>query len=387
MSKVVIVSALRAPIGKIPGELTYINEIQLLAKVFKSVTHDFENINIDEAITGSSFPIERDNLCRKAVTVAGLSSKISASTVSKTCASSDEALSIAFNKISSDSANVVLVGGSEKISNSSYTLHFMKNNIKKSVKKNIPNFDNICNSILENDMTYICEMLSRKHNITRKMQDDFTIQSIRKAIEANDKGKFSHEIVPIKYEKDNQSHYLNVDEMLTLERREEDICNASPMFIKDGTLTQYNSATMCDCATAMVVMKTQLLVDLNLNPLVGICAIESTGVENSNIGHAMETCVTSILKKNGLHKNDIDVFEINESFAVQALSVINSLEIDADKVNVNGGSLALGYPIGATGMRMNITLIHEMLRKKSKYGLSVMCAGGNMAQAIIFERV
>lgn len=385
MKKAAVIAACRSPISKIPGELNYIGEIELLAEVFKAVIKINKPLTIDEVIVGSSFPIERDNLSRKAILSVGLPPTISATTVNKTCASSDEALAIACHKIRCENEKTMLVGGIEKVSNSSYALHYMKKNIKKTIRNRMPTFNDIHRNILENDMTYICERLSRTHNITRQMQDEYTIDSMKKAIHANKQKHFRDEIVPITYKKDKQEHELYMDELLLSDRSQYDIISAPPMFLKDGVLTQYNAATMCDCAAAMLITEYDRALHMGLNPLVVVHAMETIGVTNDRMGHAMTKCVEGILEKSALKKSDIDLYEINESFAVQAMITIDSLGLDKSKVNVNGGNLALGYPIGATGLRMNITLIHEMLRRNSKYGLSVMSAGGNMAQAVIFE--
>lgn len=386
MKRIAVISAKRSPVGKIPGELNYINETKLISKIFKAVSNKYEDI-IEEAILGSSFPIEKDNLCRKAVLDANLSSKISSSTISKTCASSDEALLTAFNKIFCGKAESILVGGIEKISNSSYTLHFMKQNIKKAMKGSLPYFADTINNILENDMVYICEMLSKKYNISRKNQDEFTINSIRSAKIAQQKGYFNNEIYRIGYKLNNEDHILENDEMLLYERTENEIYNAKPMFVKDGCITQYNAAPMCDCAAAILLMDYNIANTKSIKPLVSLLDTACIGVPKENIGFAMIECVKKILKENRLNKSDIDLFEINESFAAQAIFTASNLALDMDKVNVNGGNLALGYPIGVTGLRMSITLIHEMKRRNARLGLSVMCAGGNMANAVIYENI
>lgn len=385
MNKIAIITAKRSAIGKIPGELNYINETELIATIFKAVTTDLPNTKIDEALLGSSFPIERDNLCRKAILKAGLPSSISAATISKTCASSDEALLIACNKIWSGTIKTALVGGVEKVGNSPYTLHFMKQNIKRSVKGDLPYFKDIENNFLENDMVYICEKLSKTYNISRRIQDDFTIRSINKALKANLKGNFQTEIVPIIYKHEDLSYQISSDEMLLYDRNESDIYNVMPMFLKDGTITQYNAAPMNECATAMLIMDLQEARRLGLEPMAWIVDTTTIGVPDYNVGEAMPRCVSKLLNNNHLSSEDIDLYEINESFAAQAIHTINCLKLDTAKVNVNGGNLALGYPIGTTGLRMNISLLYEMLRRKVRFGLSVMCAGGYMANATLLE--
>lgn len=385
MKKIVVVAAKRSPISKIPGELNYINETDLVALVIKDASIGLENY-IDEAILGSSFPVERDNLCRKALIKAGLSPKIPAFTISKTCASSDEALLLGYNKIACQQAKAVLVCGSEKISNSSYALHFLKKNVKRSVQNSLQEYADVLDGIQENDMVYINEMLAKRYAVSRHEQDEFTIQSIRKAKKANQKGYFNNEIIPI-----SQDHTggngLYIDEWLSLERKEEEIRSAPPMFIIDGCITQYNAAPICDTAVAMVLMEYNLARELGIRPIAFLHEIISTGVENDQMGMSMKDCIKKMLYKNNLSLSAIDLFEINESFAVQVLCTMNTLDLLNDRVNVNGGNLALGYPIGATGLRMSVSLLYEMKRRQAEYGMSVMCAGGNMANGVIYKNI
>ncbi|MFZ5351518.1 MAG: thiolase family protein [Bacillota bacterium] len=385
--KIAVVAACRTPIGRIPGELNYISDVKLLAEAFKEAVKrsGVPDAYIDSAYTGCSFPVERDNLCRKAVVEAGLSKKINGTTISKTCASSDEALAHATHKIQSGQAEAMLVGGIEKISNSSYALHFLKNNVRNIVKGNLPKLEDIENNIQENDMVPICEMLSRKYNISRHEQDLFALESYCKAQNALKAGRFQDELIDIEYTNDGVSHKLVYDELLMLEKEEDKVFSAPPIFLSNGTLTQYNTSLMCDCAAAMVIMDYDRAVQMDLRPLVEIYAVESAGVENDMLGLGMVEAVTNILRKSGLNKQSIGLFELNESFAIQAILCQRMLDIDPDKVNVNGGNLALGYPIGCTGIRMNITLIYEMLRRNVQFGLSAICAGSNMGQAIVFK--
>lgn len=383
MKKIAIVAAKRSPIGRIPGELSHVNETELLAIIMENTAKGFESY-IDEAILGSSFPIEKDNLCRKALLKAGLSPKIPAFTVSKTCASSDEALSIACNKIACQQAKAVLVCGSEKINNSSYALHFLKQDVKRAMKNELKNFSEISDQILENDMVYINEMLARKYAISRMESDDFTILNIGRANRAYLNGNFAEEIVPIS---NNIGNCLFIDEWLSNIRQETDINAAPPMFILDGCITKYNAAPVCDNAAAMILMDYEYAHELGLKPYGLIHATVSTGVENDKTGTAMAKCVEKILDDTGLPLAAIDLFEINDSFAVQALCTMKIAGLSCDKVNVNGGNLALGYPIGATGLRMKISLLYEMKRRNVEYGLSVMCAGGNMANGIIIKGI
>ncbi len=380
-NKIAVIAAGRSPIGKIPGVLNHISETDLLAKIIQAVCKGYEN-SIDEAVLGSGFPVERDNLCRKALLGAGLSPDISCSTVSKTCASSDEALLIAVSKIRTGKAKAVLVCGSEKTSNSPYILHFMKQNVKRHLKNQLPSLQDIQAHILENDMTYICEYLAKHYHISRKAQDAFNLKSMQKALAA--RALFSEEIIPISYEDGGRQYTANEDELLCSEKTKEEIQNATPMFLQDGTLTQYNSAAICECAAAMLIMDSTEAARRKITPLAYIVDTDCMGVPREQMGHAMAACANKILQNNGLGKRDIDLYEINESFAAQAIFTARTLGLDMERVNVNGGNLALGYPIGVTGLRMQISLIYEMRRRGACIGLSVICAGGNMANASIY---
>lgn len=379
--KIAVISAGRSPIGKIPGVLNNIGETDLLAKIIQAVCKGYEN-NIDEAVLGSGFPVERDNLCRKALLGAGLPPDISCSTVSKTCASSDEALLIAVGKIRTGKAKTVLVCGSEKTGHSPYILHFMKQNVKRHLKNQLPYLRDIQAHILENDMTYISEYLAKQYHISREAQDAFALKSMQKALAA--RTLFSEEIIPIPYEDSGQQYTAAEDELLCSERPEEEILHADPMFLQDGTLTQHNAAAICECAAAMLIMDSEEAARRKIPPIAYIVDTDCMGVPKKQIGHAMAACTNKILQNNELSKRDIDLYEINESFAAQAIFTARTLGLDMERVNVNGGNLALGYPIGVTGLRMQISLIYEMRRRGAFMGLSVICAGGNMANASIY---
>ncbi len=311
-NRVVVVAARRSAISKIPGVLNHVNEVDLLATVFRTVSDGFYDW-IDSAITGSAFPVERDNLCRKAILAAGMPSQITCSTISKTCASSDEALYMAYTKILSGKSRAVLVGGCEKVSNSSYVLHFMKKRVKDSYKEQLPYLCNIEKSYTENDMHYIAEVLAKKQNISREEQDLFAIKSRLKAQNAHETHRFDSEIIPIRYSDEN--NYFQTDELLDQIIDEDEVRIEKPMFIQDGTLTRCNTSPMCDCAVAMVVMSYDVARAAGLKCLAEIKDVSYIGIQQENMGKAMEQCVEKILDENHLEKNEIDLYEINESFA------------------------------------------------------------------------
>ena len=381
--QVVVISARRSAISNVPGAFNQMQEVDLLSTVFGEVSKDLHKW-IDSAILGSAFPIERDNLCRKAVLASGIGSHVDCTTISKTCASSDEALAMAYMQILSGKSQAVLVGGCEKVSNSPYILGFMKKRVKEAEKLQLPLLNDVKKLVNENDMHYIAEILAHEHNISRKAQDSYAIKSRLNAIDAYKSHRFDKEIIPICYSKDNEEQ-LCADELIQQIFKEDEIRSEKPMFVKDGMLTRYNTAPMCDCAVAMVIMDSEIARSASLKYLVEIADVSWIGVRKEDIGYAMKLCVKKILANNHLSEEEIDLYEINESFAAQAIIIMKELGINHNKVNVNGGNLALGYPIGASGLRMCITLIYEMLRSKARYGISTMCGGGAMANAVLFK--
>lgn len=380
MKECIIAETKRSPSGKIPGELSQIGEIDLLSQVFRTVTADRL---VEEALTGCSFPIERDNLCRKAVLAAGLPPDVHAATISKTCASSDEALRIGYERILLGSSRSILVGGIEKISNSPHVLQVMKQNVKRQLHAKTLSRQEAFDQLQENDMAYLAERAAYQNNISRRQQDDFTLHSIEKAHRADRQGYFQEEIAKI--QTGAEGVFLSRDELLQWERTEDDIRRAPPMFLRDGSLTQYNAAAVCDCAVAMLLVEKQTALAQGMVPLSAIRSVVTVGTDR--LGECMQQCMDKLLRINGLRQRDVALYEVNESFAAQAIWVIRECGLEPKRVNVNGGNLALGYPIGATGLRMLTTLAHEMKRRAVRFGVSVMCAGGAMAQAVLLENV
>ncbi len=386
MKNVVVVSACRSPVGKIPGELNAIGEIPLLAKVFQeAVTRAGLPVQIEEALTGASFPIEKDNLCRKAILYAGLSEMISCTTISKTCASSDEALAIAWHKIRNGAAGTILVGGIEKIGNSPYVLHFMKQNVKRMLNKQLPCRAEIEELIQDNDMAYMNEVLARKAGISRQAIDAHTYQSILKAETAYRNGCFAEETVPIPYTENGITRYIIGDEFPQVVRSKREIYEADPMFLKDGVLTRLNSAAIAECAVAMLLMEEDTARTIGLQPIGRIVSVLNTAVPNEERGSSMAKCTQSILERCGLAPFDVGLYSINDSFMVQSMLTVMEMGLDADRVNVDGGNIGLGYPIGATGLRMCTSLLYEMQRRQVSLGLHVIGAGANMAQAVVMQ--
>ena len=305
MRECVMVAARRSPAGKIPGQLNFMTETELLARVMRAVAGTAE---VEEAVVGCSFPIERDNLCRKALLAAGFSARVNASTVSKTCASSDEALRIGYERILLGECRCVLVGGVEKISNSPYILQVMKRNVKRQLRGQTLHRAEAFARLEENDMAYLAELAADRQGITRREQDDFTIESIRRAHRASNEGRFIDELAEIAYDKDGVCYRLRADELLDSERTAGEICRAPAMFLCDGSLTQYNAAPVCDCAAAVLLMEQTLADECGLQPLAAIRSVVPHATDR--MGCCMEECVEKLLRIHRLHRRDISLGRI-----------------------------------------------------------------------------
>lgn len=389
MKKVVVVSAYRTPVGKIPGSLNGLDDVSLMAYCFAETVKrcGIESKSIDDAYVGCSFPGDRDNICRKSILAAGLSQTIPGTSITRTCASSMEALSQGAYKIMAGDAEIVIVGGVESMSNSGYALSYFKKNIKAMLKKQLPSYKAAIEGLEENETVYISEMLARKYNISRQAQDIYAMESHKRAWAAQKTGRYNDELIPINLSIGEKNIELqrdeNIIEDLTLEILEKE----NAIFTQDGMLSRINSAPIGDGAAAIILMSEERARSEGLLPLAEIDKMAVIGLTREKMGHGTVEVVKSILQHKNMSINDIDLFECNESFAVKSILCRRLLNIPSDKFNVNGGSIALGYPVGCTGLRICVTLIHEMSRKHSEYGIAAICAGGCMGQGILFKNM
>lgn len=384
--EVAVLAAVRTPAGKIPGELAYIEDTKLLAAVFRSATKAADGFPIDMAVAGCAFPVEKDNLCRKAALIAGIPPEVHASTVSKTCASSDEAFVIGCQAILCGQAEAVLVGGGEKNSSSPHILGVMKQKVKKAMKNLLPSYEEVRAKMQENDMAYIAESLARKWRLDKATLDRYAISSLQKARIAGKEGRFRKELVSLEYEMEGVIRRIEEDELPGEGSVVDTIYAAGPMFLRDGRHTQYTAAPIADGAAAVLLMEKKAAMKRGLQPLALVMGLMHVGVPAGRLGEAMSVGIEKTLRQAGLRTDEVDLYEINESFAAQALATMLPLGLEAERVNVNGGNLALGYPVGTTGLRMMTTLLAELNRREASYGISAMCAGGHMAQTVLLGR-
>ena len=380
MRNVVIVSAVRTAVGKAGrGTLKDTRPDELAAVAIRAAVERLSNLEpeaIDDVIIGCASP-EREqgyNIARVASLRAGLPVSVPAMTLNRFCASGLESIAVGAESIWAGRAEVVLAGGVESMSRVPFAANLSPN---PYLMEHAPE------AYLSMGLT--AENLAQKYNISREAQDAFALESHRKAVRAVDKGKFQSEIVPIEVEKTGL--VFDTDEGVRRDTSLEALASLKPVFREDGTVTAGNASQMSDGAAAVVLMSAERAEAEGYIPLARFVSYATAGVPPEIMGIGPVPAIPKALQSAGLTLADLDVIELNEAFAVQALAVIQDAELPAQKVNPNGGAIALGHPLGCTGTKLTVSLIHEMHRQDYRYGLVTMCVGGGMGAAGIFERL
>ena len=383
---IVITSAARTAIGSFRGSLKDMQATDLGATVIKSVIKksnlDFKDI--DELIMGQVLTAATgQNPARQAAIQAGIPNEKTAYVINQVCGSGLRSVAAGYQAIMSNDSKIIIAGGQESMTNSPHAINFR--NGKKLDEKNLIDTmikDGLWDAFHGYHMGVTAENVAAKWQITRKDQDDFALSSQLKAERAQKEGKFKDEIVPSILNGENK---LNIDEHpragMTLAR----LIKLQPSFTSGGTVTPGNASGINDGAAAVVLMSNEEAKKRNLKPLGKIISWATCGVDPSLMGSGPIPASKEALKKAGWKISDLDLIESNEAFAAQSLAVIKDLGISKEKVNVNGGAIALGHPIGASGARILVTLIHEMNKRKAKKGLATLCIGGGMGIAMCIE--
>ena len=385
---IVITSAVRTAVGTFNGALKNMKANQLGSVVIKEAIKKskLEKNEIDELIMGQVLTAgSGQNPARQAAIQAGLPIEKTAHLINQVCGSGLRAVVSGYQSILSNDSNIVAAGGQESMSNSPHTINFRKNKkLKESDLIDTMIKDGLWDAFNDYHMGITAENIAKKWKINRKDQDNFALSSQNKAEQAQKNGKFKNEIVPISISL-NKKNKFEIDEHprsgMTLERLE----RLKPVFKKNGTVTAGNSSGINDGAAAVILMSEKEATERNLEPLVKIVSWASCGVEPSLMGSGPIPASKKALEKAGWNVSDLDLVESNEAFAAQSLAVIKDLGIPEEKLNVNGGAIALGHPIGASGTRILVTLIHEMKRRNAKKGLATLCIGGGMGIAMCVE--
>lgn len=389
MKKVVITNAKRTPIGSFNGTLSSFSAAQLGSFAIKAVLEDSKidkNI-VDEVIFGNVLTGGQGQApARQAAIYAGLSDKTECMTLNKMCGSGLKAVMLAQQAILAGDAELIIAGGQESMSNAPYFLPKARNGYKFGHGEIIDSmiFDGLWDVYNNIHMGSCAEVCAKEFSFTREMLDDFAVKSYKKALDAQSNGRFNDEIVKVSVKNRTGETLVEKDEE-PLRVKFEKIPSLKPAFEKDGVVTAANASSINDGAAALIVTTEEKAKELGLTPLVEIVAQSSSAKAPIEFTTAPADAIAKVLKKASLNKNGIDLFEINEAFAVVSLAVNKLLDLNPDKINVNGGAVALGHPIGASGARILVTLIHEMKKQKAKLGLASLCIGGGEASALIVK--
>ena len=391
-TEVVIVSAVRTAIGNFGGSLQNVSASTLGGVVIKDALQKagVDANQVDEVIMGNVLQAGLgQNPARQAAIAAGLPQEVSALTINKVCGSGLKAVHLATQAILSGDAEIVVAGGMENMSQAPYLLQGARNGFKMGDQKLVDSMihDGLTCSFNNYHMGITAENLCDKYSISREEQDEFAAWSQQKAQAAIESNRFAEEIVPVEVPgRKGQVTVVAQDEFPRFGTTAEGLGKLRPAFKKDGSVTAANASGLNDGAAALVVMSRKKADELGLKPLVTIKANASAGVDPSIMGIGPVPAVKKALEKAALQLEDISLIEANEAFAAQALAVDRELQFNKEKLNVNGGAIALGHPVGASGARVLVSLIHEMIKRDSQTGLATLCIGGGQGVATIVER-
>ena len=383
---IVITSAFRTAIGSYLGSLSDHTAVQLGTEVIKKcIEHsNLKNNEVDMVYMGQVLQTgSGQNPARQSLINAGIENSKTATTINQVCGSGLAAVALGFNSLKLNDAKVVIAGGQESMTNSPHYQILKKGEKNEESKmKDSMIIDGLIDVYNQYHMGVTAENVAEKYQITRKQQDEFAVKSQIKAAEAIKTNRFKDEIVPIKV-KDGK--IFDTDEYPKSQTTIEVLATLKTVFKKDGTVTAGNASGLNDGAAALVLMSSKTAKEKNLKPLARIVSWAQCGVDPSVMGTGPIPASKQALKKAGWTQDQLDLVEANEAFAAQAISVNKELGLNPDKVNVNGGAIALGHPIGASGARVLVTLLHEMQKRKSKKGLATLCIGGGMGIAMCLE--
>ena len=393
MREVVIVSAVRTAIGTFGGSLKDVPAAELGAIVIKEAVNKagIKPELVEEVVMGNVIQAgQGQNVARQAAIKAGLPVEIPSMTINKVCGSGLRSVALAAQMIKAGDCDVVVAGGMENMSAAPYAIPGARWGQRMGDGKLVDTMikDALWDAFNDYHMGVTAENIAKDWNLTREMQDEFALNSQLKAEKAIKEGKFVDEIVPVVIpQRKGEPKVFDQDEFPRFGATIEGMAKLKPAFIKSGTVTAANASGINDGAAAFVVMSAEKANELGLKPMAKILSYGSKGLEPSIMGYGPFHATKKALESAGLTVNDIDLIEANEAFAAQSLAVAKDLNFDMEKVNVNGGAIALGHPVGASGARILVTLLHEMERRESKRGLATLCIGGGMGTALIVERV
>ena len=390
MKDVVIVSAARTPIGVLQGALSTVSAADLGSLVIKEALHraNISGDMVDETLFGCVLQAGKyQGIARQAAVNAGIPVEKPALAINMICGSGLRSVAMATQAIKCGDADIVLCGGTENMSQAPYVVNQMRkgNKMGDCAMMDSMVIDGLTDAFHKYHMGITAENVAEKFGNTREMQDAFALRSQQNAEKAQKSGRFKDEIVPVTVKTKKGDVVISEDEFPKHGTTMETLAKLKPAFKKDGTVTAGNASGINDGAAALVLMSADKAKELGITPIATIKGYASAGVDPSIMGVGPIEASKKALKQAGISVKDLDLIESNEAFAAQSIAVANELGFDMDKVNVNGGAIALGHPIGASGARILVTLLHEMQKRNAKHGLATLCIGGGMGTSLVVE--
>ena len=392
MREVVIASAVRTPVGSFGGALKVVSAADLGALVIKEAVNraGIKGELVDEVLMGNVIQAGLgQNIARQSTVKAGLPVEVPAMTINMVCGSGLRTVSLAAQMIKAGDADIIVAGGAENMSQAPYVLKSARWGQRMGDGKMVDAMinDALTDAFNNYHMGVTAENIAKQWNLSREEQDEFALNSQLKAEAAIKAGKFKEEIVPVVIpQRKGEPKVFDTDEFPRFGATMEGLAKLRPAFIKDGTVTAGNASGINDGAAAFVVMSAEKAEELGITPLAKIVSYGQKGLDPTIMGYGPFHATKKALEVANLKVEDLDLIEANEAFASQSLAVAKDLHFDMSKVNVNGGAIALGHPVGASGARILVTLLHEMQKRDAKKGLATLCIGGGMGTALIVER-
>ncbi|HEX6334030.1 MAG TPA: acetyl-CoA C-acyltransferase [Flavisolibacter sp.] len=396
MTNVYVIDAVRTPIGKYAGALSAVRPDDLLALVIRELMARNRSVDpdcIEDVIAGDANQAGEDNrnVARMAALLAGLPVTVAGNTVNRLCASGLQAIMDASRQIMCGDAEVVIASGVESMSRAPFVMSKATSPFQRAteVVDTTLGWRFVNNKLAEAHYPFSMgetgENVAKKWNISREAQDRFALSSQEKYFAALEAGKWKHEIIPVEIPGPKGTAVFVDQDEHPRQTSMEKLAALKPAFIKDGTVTAGNAAGLNDGAAAMLLASEEAVRKYSLQPMARVISMAVAGVDPAIMGIGPVPATRKALKRASLSIANMDIIELNEAFASQALACIHDLQLDPERVNVNGGAIALGHPLGCSGVRLSTTLVHEMKRRGSKYGLATMCVGVGQGASIIFE--
>lgn len=391
MQEAVIVAGARTPVGNFGGSLSSIPAPELGAVVVKEALKraKVEGKLVDEVIFGTHFQAGiKANSARQAAIYAGLPVEVPAFTPNKNCGTALKSINLAAQSIMLEQADIIVAGGGECMSRIPYVLNKARFGYRMGNEQILDSmiYDGLVDPFMNYHMGITAENLAEKYGVSRKEQDEFAYRSHKYASRAAKDGLFDEEIVTVDVSTRKGIKHFSQDETIRHDIKMEDLAALKPVFKKDGTVTAGNASGINDAAAVVLMMSSKKAAELGLKPRIKVIDFTSAGVHPSIMGYGPVPAVTKLLARTGVKKEEIDIWEVNEAFASQAIVCIRELGLDMDKVNVNGGAIALGHPVGCTGARLVVSAMYELERRQARYAVITMCIGGGQGIATLVER-